>query len=192
MPVGLGVAVVAGVLAVTGCSGGSGMVDQTNGGQYRYVGATNRGALIPDAKRKVAGDVTVELLDGKSKFSLTAERGKVVVLNFWAQWCGPCAVETPQFDALYREVKSPSVQFVGLAVKDQLSKVQSFVQDNDISYPIAFDETAKSALQLGKLPLAGLPDTVIIDKQGRVAAIYVGPMTPGDLKPVLASLAKET
>ncbi len=189
----VGAALTVGALALTSCTGGSNAVDQTNGGQFRYVGATKSGTLIPVAKRKVTGDVTAGLLDGKGNFSLAAQRGKVVVLNFWATWCGPCVVETPQFDALYRRLKSPTMEFVGLAVKDvNKSGVQSFVQDNDITYPIVYDQPGKTALQLGKLPLVGLPDTVVVDKQGRVAAVYVGPLTPGDLKPILAALAKET
>lgn len=188
-----GAVLTAGALVLTGCTGGSNAVDQTNGGQYRYVGATKSGTLIPIDKRKVAGNARADLLDGKGKFSLSAERGKVVVLNLWATWCPPCRIETPQFDALYRQLKSPTLQFVGLTVKDvNKSGVQSFVQDNDISYPIVYDEIGRTALQLGKLPVVGLPDTVVVDKQGRVAAVYVGPLTPGDLKPVLASLAKET
>lgn len=186
-------ALAVGAVVLTGCSGGSDAVDQTNGGEFRYVGATKSGTLIPVAQRKTAGDATAALLNGTGTFSLAAERGKVVVLNFWATWCPPCRVETPQFDALYRKVKSPTMQFVGLAVKDvSKSSVQSFVHDNDITFPIAYDQTAKSALQLGKLPLVGLPDTVVVDKQGRVAAVYVGPLTPGDLQPILTSLAKET
>ena len=190
---GLGAAVTVAALGLTGCSGGSDAVDPTNGGQFHYVGATKNGTLIPAASRKVAGNATAALLDGSKRFSLTAERGKVVVLNFWATWCGPCAVETPQLDRLYRKVKAPDMQFVGLAVKDtSKSAVRSFVHDNAISFPIAYDETAKSALQLGRLPLTGLPDTVVVDKQGRVAAVYVGPVTPGDLQPVLTTLAAET
>lgn len=164
----------------------------TNSSQFRYVGATKVGTLIPVAKRKVAGPVNAELLAGKGTFVLTAQRGRVVVLNFWATWCLPCVIETPQFDALYRQLKSPTLQFVGLTVKDvNKSTVQSFVHDNDISYPIVYDQMGKTALQLGKLPLVGLPDTVVVDKRGRVAAIYVGPLTPGDLKPVLTSLTNE-
>ncbi len=188
----VGAALTVGALGLTSCTGGSNAVVQTNGAQYRYVGATKSGTLIPIGKRKVAGNVTAGLLDGKGDFSLSAQRGKVVVLNFWATWCPPCQVETPQFDALYRQLKNPAMEFVGVTVKDvNKSSVQSFVQDNDITYPVVYDQPGKTAVQLGKLPLVGLPDTVVVDKQGRVAAVYVGPLTPGDLKPILAALAKE-
>lgn len=178
---------------LTGCSGGSDAVDQSSGGQYRYVGATAKGKIIEIAKRKPAGNATADYLDGTDKFSLASQRGKVVALNFWASWCPPCVIETPELDKLYRSVKSQGVEFVGMTVKDpNKSAVRAFVADNKISYPVVYDETAKTALQLGKLPLAAaLPDTVLIDRQGRVAAVYVGPVTQGDLKPVLTALANE-
>ena len=189
----LGAALTVSALVLTGCSGGSNAVDQTNGGQYRYVGATKVGSLIPVAKRKAAGNAKADLLDGDGKFSLSAERGKVVVLNFWATNCAPCVIETPELDKLYRRVKGEGVNFVGIAVKD-LNKdaVRAFIRDKNISYAIVYDEIGRTALQLGKFPVVGLPDTVVVDRQGRVAAVYVGAVAQGDLAPVLASLVKET
>ena len=187
------VALAGGSVVLTACSGGSDAVDTNAGGQFRYVGATARGKVIAVDKRKPAGNVRAELLDGQP-YTLASQRGKVVVLNFWATWCPPCVVESPQFDKIYRSMKAMGVEFVGLTVKDpSKSAIRAFVADNDISYPIVYDETAKTALQLGKLPLAAaLPDSVVIDKQGRVAAVYVGPLARGDLQPVLTTLANET
>jgi peroxiredoxin len=71
---------------------------------------------------------------------------------------------------------------------------KSFIQDNNITYPNVYDPDGKTALQLGKIPTAsvGLPWTVVVDKQLRVAAVYVGEQQPADLKPVLQSLAGES
>ena len=115
-----------------------------------------------------------------------------MVLNFFASWCGPCQNETPQFDQVYRERKATGVQFVGLDVKDpSKSASQAWLQNKQVTFPVVYDEPAKTAMQLGNLPLAGLPATVVIDKQGRVSAVYVGAVLPKDLTNALDQLAKE-
>ena len=178
-------------LALTACSGGSDAVDSTAGGQFHYVGATPRGTTIAVDKRKPAGPVHGQLLDSKTQFSLAAAKGKVVVLNFWNTDCAVCVVESPQLDKIYRRMKSKGIDFVGLDVADvSQGQAKSFVTDNDISYPIVYDQTSHTALELGKFPLVGLPDTIVIDRQGRVAAVYIGVVAQGDLDPVLAELAK--
>jgi thiol-disulfide isomerase/thioredoxin len=172
---------LAAVAALSACSGGSNAVDQQAGSQYRYVSASKKGTVIPVADRKLAGPVTGQLLSG-GNFALTADRGHVVVLNFFATWCGPCQTETPQFDALYRQVKSAGVDFVGLDVKDgSQAGTRSWLADKQISYPVVWDQPGRTAIELGKVPIVGLPATVIIDKQGRVAAVYSGLTLPADL-----------
>ena len=183
--------VLATALLGSACSGGTDAVDQSAGGQYRYVGATPKGKTIAEAKRKPAGPATGTLLDGGG-WTLNALKGQVVVVNYWATWCAPCRIETPNLQKVYTAWKPKGVTFVGIDVKEaNRSPVQAFVKDNAVTYPIVFDEGAKTALQIGHLPLQGLPNTVVIDKQGRVAAVYVGNVLPADLEPVLASLTTE-
>ena len=141
--------------------------------------------------RKKTGDVTGELLSGGT-FALKKERGKVVVLNFWASWCGPCKVETPELSKLSTTLSSQNVQFVGLDVKDDKGSAQDFVTQNKIAYPMVFDQPARTALQLGRVPVQALPSTVVIDKQGRVAAVYEGAVQPADLQPAITALLKES
>ena len=184
-------AVVAGVLVLTACSGGSGAVDPTGGGNFRYVGATPQGHSIPKSQRKTAGDASAPYLSGSKDFTLDSMKGKVVVLNYWASWCSPCRAETNGLEQTYDATKASGVNFVGIAVKDEKSTVASFVKQNKVTYPIVFDETASTALQLGKVPTFALPSTVVIDRQGKVAAVYSGPVQQGDLQPVLTALARE-
>ena len=185
------VAVTLAALATTACSGGANAVDQSANTQFRYVQANSQGTLIAAAKRRQAGPLSGTLVTG-GQYQLSQDKGKIVVLNFFASWCGPCQNETPEFDTVYRARKASGVQFVGLDVKEaSKSAAQSWLQNKQITFPVVYDEPAKTALQLGNLPLNGLPDTVIVDKQGRVAAVYVGTVLPKDLTNALDQLAGE-
>lgn len=170
-------------VVATGCSGHD-AVDQTAGGQYRFVTASNLGQTWKPAQRKKAGDFTAQLLNGAGSLSLSQNAGKVTVVNFWASWCAPCQTETPQFDTVYRayRAKHADVAFIGVDFKDQRGKARAFVKDNHISYPMVFDNPGKTAMELGDLPALGLPFTVLIDKQGRVAAVYTQQLSPKDLE----------
>ncbi len=181
-------------LVLAACSGGTDAVDQSAGGQFRFVGATPHGKTIKVGSRETSGDIRGDLLSGGA-FDLSKQKGKVVVLNFWASYCGPCRTESPNFDALYRQLKPKGVEFVGLDVKEVGRDAPlSFIRDFKITYPSVWDPKAKSALQLGKLPVvtAGLPWTVLVDKQQRVAAVYIGEVLPADLAPALHTLIAET
>ncbi|MEO8889746.1 MAG: TlpA disulfide reductase family protein [Jatrophihabitantaceae bacterium] len=180
---------VAAVLVASGCAGKD-AVDQS-GSDFHFVGGTSLGKTYPVADRKLAGGFTEDNLAG-GKLSLSQFAGKVVVINFWATWCGPCQTETPQFDSVYRAYKSKGVAFIGVDTKNSpSSKAQSFVKDNDITYPMVYDETGETALKLGKIPALALPFTVILDKHGRVAVVYLNSMTPKDLEPLLDQLVAE-
>jgi peroxiredoxin len=182
-------ALVASVLALAACTGKN-AVDQNNNSAFKFQTGTPLGKLYPAADRKPAGSFTGQLLDGGTT-SLAATKGKVVVINFWATWCGPCTTETPQFDLVYRSIKARGVDFLGIDTKDVKSNAQSFVKTYDISYPIVFDEQGETALRLGNLPAAALPFTVLIDKQGRVAAVYIVRLAAKDLTGALDKLLAE-
>lgn len=184
-------AVVLGGLLVSACTGKT-AVDQTAGGQYRFVSGTGVGKTISAADREKAGEFTAELLNG-GKLTLAQSAGKVTVINFWATWCIPCTVETPQFDSVYRANKAKGVAFIGIDTKEtSTDAAKAFIKDNDISYPIVVDQKGETAVALGKIPALALPFTVILDKQHRVAAVYLRTLTPKDLQPVLDKLIAES
>ncbi len=171
-------------LLLSACSSSS------NGKDFSFTSFTTKGTIMPSADRKPAQDIGGDLLGG-GKMSLSDAAGKVVVVNFWASWCGPCAVETPQFDLLYRKVKSKGVAFVGIDTKDEKSGATTFIDHNHISYPMIYDFPGKTALTLGNIP-ANLPFTVLVDKTGKVAAVYNGQVTDKDLQKSIDSLSAET
>ncbi len=169
---------------------GSDAVKQDAGSDFRFTTGTKLGTVIPDGRRKDAGAFSGTLLAG-GRTSLAAAKGKVLVVNFWATWCPPCRTETPQFDLLYRQIKAKGVDFLGIDTKDVKGNAKAFVQDNDISYPIVFDEQGETALRLGNLPQAALPFTVLIDQRGKVAGVYVERLSTVDLRRSLDQLLTE-
>jgi thiol-disulfide isomerase/thioredoxin len=183
-------ALLACAFVLAGCTGKD-AVAQGEGSLYQFNSATKLGQTIAPSDRKSAGNLTADLLNGGT-YSLSSDAGKVVVLNFWASWCSPCRSEMPGFDLLYRQDKAQT-DFVGVNTKDaSLSSAKAFVSDNDISYPIVLDEPGKVALALGKIPSGGLPFTVLLDKQHRVAAVYLQELQAADLQPVLTKLSAES
>ena len=156
---------------------------------YDYTSPNARGTLIPIKDRKPC---TFKAdLNGGGHYDLSTERGKVAVVSFWASWCNPCQVETPQYDLMYRGDKAHGVTFVGVDTKDDKSSAKSFIKDNTISFPIVYDEPGAVALGMGNLPVDSLPFTALVDKHGRIAAVYKGRQSPKDLQPALDTLAVE-
>ena len=120
--------------------------------------------------------------------SLGQWRGKVLVVNFWATWCGPCREEMPEFVRAQRELGPKGLQFVGIAV-DQPDKVVQFAKELDLNYPalIGGYQAMDIAKPLGNR-LLGLPFTVVIDREGRVAHTQLGPLKPGQLRSIVGNL----
>src|SRR5690242_21749529 len=116
------------VLAVSACtSAGSGVkCGASTSDCFEFTSATALGKLVPKADRKPAGTFTGDLIDGGT-VGTGDLNGKVALLNFWASWCEPCKVESPQLDLLYRRVKSKDVEFIGIDTKDAKSSARAFV-----------------------------------------------------------------
>ena len=177
--------------ALAACTGGTDAVDQTAGGEFRFVSGTPTGETIAAPDRKSAPVVAGTLVGG-GDWNLASQRGKVVVLNFWGPWCPPCRVETPDFDQAYKATKSQGVEFMGVAVRDTEDDVAAFLKDRRVSYPSLFDRPGKTVQAFRDLRVAGFPFTIVIDKQGRVAAVYVSALVREDIQPVVTRLAAET
>ena len=183
-------ALLAGAL-LTGCSTGSDAVDVNNGGEFRFVEATPAGEVIPVDQRAAAPEFSGTLLGGE-EFSSAELAGEVAVLNFWGSWCGPCRIETPEFQEVYAEVRDRGVQFLGLNVKETSEQFAvAFVDRFGIEFPSLYDPRGEVALAFRDYPATAIPSTVVLDRQGRVAAVYTGAVSQEDLRAVLDRVLAE-
>ena len=186
------VLLVLAVAMLAGCSTGSDAVDQNAGIEFRFTAGTGKGKVIPVGERRAAPDWTApSLADDTPVDSARTGVGKVVVLNFWASWCAPCRVESPDFEEVYRATEQLGVEFVGVATKDEKQAAQAFVRRYKITYPNVFDPTGKVTQQFRGLTTRALPYTIVLDKQRRVAAVYPVPLLREDIEPVVRQLAAE-
>ena len=108
---------------------------------------------------------------GGGSLSLADYRGKVVVINLWGSWCGPCRREQPELERVWREYRDRGVQFLGVNVRDQEAAARSFQEEFDVTYPSFYDES--SALTF-KLKAQVVPTTYVIDATGRIAFRLTG------------------
>ena len=116
-----------------------------------------------------APDFTAELVDG-SKFTLSENSGKVILLNFWATWCGPCVEEMPAFTKLYQEYGN-QVKILCINCVEPKDTVDDFVQKNSYTFPIAYDE---NGIINRRYPTQGIPYTLVIGKDGTIRNIFLG------------------
>ncbi|MBW3561809.1 MAG: TlpA family protein disulfide reductase [Actinobacteria bacterium] len=130
--------------------------------------------IIPAAQREPAPDRAAPLLMEQGDLSLTEYRGRVVVLNFWASWCGPCRREQPELNDAAARLEDGDVAFLGVAVNDPEANARAHWQEFAVPYPSVVDRDASYAAAFGGISPAALPTTLIIDDQGRVAARIFG------------------
>jgi len=107
--------------------------------------------------------------------TLDAQRGRVVVVNFWASWCYPaCYEEAPVLEQSWRAYRDRGVLVIGVDIQDTVEAAQKFIRDFGLSFPNAPDPTGKVSVDYGTY---GVPETFFIDRRGRIRARHVGALT---------------
>ncbi|MBI4418883.1 MAG: TlpA family protein disulfide reductase [Ignavibacteriales bacterium] len=130
------------------------------------------------AQNKKAPDFRLQTADGTT-IELSKLKGKVVVLNFWATWCGPCRREIPDFIEVYGEYKSQGLEIIGIALDEEgFSLVTPFVKRFNIPYPVVIG-TGKIVNAYGGFN--AIPTTFVIDRNGTIVGEHTGLMTKTQL-----------
>ena len=180
------------VLLVAACSTGDDAV--VRGTEFDLV-APNGQLIInyPRADRKKIGELAGEDLMAEGKqLKLSDYQGKVVLLNIWGAWCGPCRAEAPELQRLYDENKDAGLQVLGIDVRDDIrSQPQDFMRDRKLTYPSIWDSGSRILLGLKGYPRNNVPSTLILDRDHKVAAVYLTATLAKDIQPLIKQLLDE-
>lgn len=127
-----------------------------------------------NAPQDVAPDFTLKS-NGGENLKLSELRGQVVLINFWASWCGPCRKEMPLLDQLYQQYKPLGFTVLGVNVEEDPSQARSLLSKVPVSFPVVFDGTNSVSKMYN---VVAMPTTVIVDRNGNVRYLHKGYM-PG-------------
>lgn len=188
-------ACLAAALLVTGCSTGDDAVAQ--GGTFEFVAPGGQTDIFydPPESRGTPGELSgPDLMDPDRTVSLQDFAGKVVVINIWGQWCGPCRSEMPHLQRVYDATRDLGVQFLGIDVRDNnRTAAVDFITDRNITFPSIYDPSMRTMIAFGgKYPTTVIPSTLVLDRQHRVAAVFLRELLAEDLRPVVERLAGES
>ncbi|MEV7481103.1 TlpA family protein disulfide reductase [Streptomyces halstedii] len=187
----LAAAAAAGALTLSACSGDG--TTSGGGGNTNFVTGNSGISTVPRGERTDAPKLDGTTLEGKP-LDITDYRGKVVVLNVWGSWCGPCRLEAKHFAKVSKETEDQGIQFVGINTQDtQRSLAINFEKDYGVTYPSLYDPTGKLLLRFpkGTLNLQTIPSTVVIDRDGKIAARKLGGLDAEKLHEMIDPLIAE-
>lgn len=183
----------AALVMLAGCSGDSESIsDQARKGDNKgYIAGDGTIEQLPAGDRKQPISLSGTTIDGAA-WNVKNEKNKVVVLNVWGAWCGPCQDEMPHLQqvwAAYEKADAP-VQFMGLDQRDSVASAKATLKRFNITYPSLRDDGGRSLLALqGKA--AATPTTLVLDRQNRIAARVSGPVTATTLKDLVDDVVSE-
>ena len=124
-----------------------------------------------------APNFTLKSMNGKN-LKLSEMTGNVVLINFWASWCGPCREEMPLLNALHKKYAPLGFTVLGVNVEEQLDGARGFLSNVPVDFPILLDNTNKVSKQY---KVVAMPTTVVVDRDGNMRYLHEG-YKPGDEK----------
>lgn len=173
------------VLVVSGCS----TSDDSLTGSKGYITGEGIVTTIKQDDRREVPRLQGDKLGGGS-VDTDDYAGQVMVLNTWASWCSPCRAEADDLSEAARQFRD--VAFVGLNVRDNESSAEAFVRTKDVPYPSLVSENGSVLLDFyGLLNVNSLPSTIVVDSDGKVAALVLGEITAGTLSGLIEDVQEE-
>lgn len=128
---------------------------------------------------------TLSTLDGEGSGSLADYRGKWVLINVWASWCGPCRDEAPELQAFYEAHRGDNFELLGIDTEETFDAGQGFVDEFDLTYPMLHDG---DGAYRDELRTKGVPENFLVDPDGKLALLQAGPVSEEILNEQIAPL----
>jgi thiol-disulfide isomerase/thioredoxin len=185
-------AVLAACALLAGCSTSKDAVE--TGQEFTFVAPGGQTTILYDppesrgALRELSGE---SLLNPGSTVGLDTLAGRVVVLNIWGSWCGPCRAEATDLQFVGQDTADDGVSVLGVDVRDDRAAAADFVRDRGITFDSVFDPPGRTLVSLKGYPRNTVPSTIVLDREHRVAAVYLTAIRVPELIPLVRRLAAE-
>jgi len=158
------------VIAIIACTMTAGVFGQNRKTPDAVIKAFNGTGIQVLSEGIDPADFTLPLLDG-TKITLSQFKGKVVFLNFWATWCGPCRSEMPSMEAVYQKLNNKGFEILAVNLGESKDKVSGFMNEYKLHFPAVLDERQITGSQYN---IRAIPTTYIIDRRGLIIGRLVG------------------
>jgi thiol-disulfide isomerase/thioredoxin len=185
-------AVLAACALLAGCSTSKDAVE--TGQEFTFVAPGGQTTILYDppesrgALRELSGE---SLLNPGTTVGLDTLAGRVVVLNIWGSWCGPCRAEATDLQFVGQDTADDGVSVLGVDVRDDRAAAADFVRDRGITFDSVFDPPGRTLVSLKGYPRNTVPSTIVLDREHRVAAVYLTAIRVPELIPLVRRLAAE-
>ena len=188
------VASVGALVALGGCSSDPNSIAEQakQGDQKGYIAGNGAIEQIPVDKRLKPVTLEGKTLDGTQWSSASARGRDIVVVNLWGSWCPPCIKEIPDLEKVWTDVQAAKkpVQFMGIDFREDVQRGAAFVKTQKMTYPSLTDESGVLILAFGKQAPTSPPSTLVLDREGRVAARANGAVTASTLQGLIDDALK--
>ncbi len=162
-----------------------------NSGEAGFISGDGSATFLKLEERKSAPELIALDFNDKT-IDLNDYKNKVIVLNVWGSWCGPCRKEAKELQELYLKNKDSGVEFIGINIRDSKVSAEKFIANFGITYPNIFDRDGVKLLVFkDTLPANAIPSTVLVDKNGKVATRQLGPIDRALVQGFISSLVDE-
>ena len=176
---------------VSGCTSNSTAIP----GQGAFVFVSPGGKAefaYPVGERGTVEDFTgTSVTDASTTIKLSDYAGQVMVLNVWGSWCGPCRGEAKDLDVAAELSEGRPVQFLGINIRDDRSAAADLMAASETSFPSIFDPTTRTLLSMKGLPTSAIPTTIVLDRDHKVAHIFLRVVSAQELDQAVAALVTE-
>jgi peroxiredoxin len=163
------------MIAVVGAAGLAAVAITSSLPWLRHTDAPTSGEACPIDAKPADLNFTLKNLEDK-EVKLADYKGKVILLDFWATWCGPCKVEIPGFVEMQNTYGPEGFQVIGISIDDRLEQLKPFAEEMKMNYPV-LQGLGRDDVTDALGPIYGIPTTLLISREGKICATHAG-MTP--------------